>query len=150
MLKKLCGQVIALVAMICIDASAAEYHVNSRSKDAADSNPGSADKPLKTIQAADKFVQPGDTVIVHEGVYREVVQLTKPGTPEKPITIRAADGERVIVSGAGAITGWRKAEAADLEGVANPNLDKLFVADVDWLPERTVQAGEVRLYENGE
>ena len=44
-----------------------EYHVSITGDD---SNPGSASAPLRTVQAAAMLAQPGDTVTVHEGIYR--------------------------------------------------------------------------------
>ncbi len=63
-------------------------------------------------------VEPGDTILVHAGLYREenryrypgsglvspfdgTYYLTKSGTPEKPITIRAAGDGEVVFDGAG-------------------------------------------------
>lgn len=51
--------------------SAKDYHV---APSGSDENPGSRDKPFQTISKAAALAQPGDSVIVHEGVYREWVQ----------------------------------------------------------------------------
>jgi hypothetical protein len=74
-----------------------EYHV---SPDGAASHPGSASKPFGTIGRAVGVAQPGDTVVLHAGTYREAVELTRGGEPGKPIRIVAAPGERVVLSGA--------------------------------------------------
>src|SRR5690242_19530851 len=55
---------------------------------------------ISTIQSAIDIAQPGDTVLVHDGVYRETVQATVSGTADQPITIGAAAGAQPIVSGA--------------------------------------------------
>ena len=46
------------------------YHV---SKNGNDKNIGTEKEPLLTISRAAKLADEGDTVIVHEGVYRENV-----------------------------------------------------------------------------
>lgn len=45
--------------------------VNQKSVRASDRNPGTEARPLKTISAAEKLAQPGDTVLVRAGVYRD-------------------------------------------------------------------------------
>ena len=47
-----------------------EYHVKPTGSDAAC---GDAEHPFATISKAAQMASPGDTVIVHEGVYREQV-----------------------------------------------------------------------------
>jgi hypothetical protein len=49
------------------------YHVAGRSPQASDSNAGTEEKPLKTIGRAAEIVEPGEKVVIHEGVYRECV-----------------------------------------------------------------------------
>ena len=46
-----------------------EYHVSQ--KNGHDWQDGSAEKPFVTISKAAKIAMPGDTITVHEGVYRE-------------------------------------------------------------------------------
>jgi hypothetical protein len=88
--------------------------------------------PFKTIGAAAAEVRPGETILVKGGVYREHVLLTRSGAPGQRITLRAAPGERVVISGAEPITGWRKCSPEELRG--NPDWDKVFCADLDWAP----------------
>ncbi|MBN2513814.1 MAG: DUF1565 domain-containing protein [Sedimentisphaerales bacterium] len=57
---------------------AGEYHVSVKGDD---SNNGSLSQPLKTISAAALIAQPGDTITVHEGVYRERI------TPPVPLSL---------------------------------------------------------------
>lgn len=74
-----------------------------------------AQKPLADVAADEQFrslgqavgqLEPGDVLLVHGGVYREEVAVDKNGTAERPITIRAADGEQVVITGADRITDW--------------------------------------------
>jgi Right handed beta helix region len=61
---------------------------------------------VRTISEAASRVEPGDTVIIHSGIYREKVDIDKSGLPEKPIRFQAAVGQTVIVTGADRISEW--------------------------------------------
>jgi len=61
---------LTLLAFAAVVAQAAEFHVATNG---ADSNPGTKRAPLRTIQRAAELAQPGDTVTVHAGIYRERV-----------------------------------------------------------------------------
>ncbi len=61
---------------------------------------------VRTIAEAASLVEPGDTVIIHGGIYREKVDIEKSGLPERPIRFQAAVGQTVIMSGADRITEW--------------------------------------------
>jgi alpha-L-arabinofuranosidase len=83
-----------------------EYHV---ALTGSDSNPGTALAPLQTIQAAANLAQPGDTVTVHEGVYRERIDPPRGGvSEEKRIVYHAASGETVEIKGSEVIKDWRR------------------------------------------
>jgi hypothetical protein len=56
-----------------------------------DSNAGTAEKPLRTIQRAADLVRPGDKVVVRAGVFLESITIKSSGLPEKPIVF---EGER--------------------------------------------------------
>ena len=64
-----------------------------------DKNPGTKEKPMRTITAASLKTLPGDTVIVGGGVYQESVLIPVSGAPGKPITYKAAPGETVVLDG---------------------------------------------------
>ncbi len=83
------------------------YHV---AKNGSDSNPGTEAEPFLTIQKAAGVLLPGETVILHEGVYEESVRPKYNGTADHPITYKTADGEKAVISGADLITGeWQTA-----------------------------------------
>ena len=87
---------------------AIEYHVATVG---ADENPGSKKKPFLTIQHAAVLAQPGDTITVHEGVYRERVNPPRGGTSDdKRIVYQAAPGENVAIKGSEIVKGWEKLE----------------------------------------
>ena len=79
-------------ALAVCSVPAAEIYVSPNGKAG---NPGTAEAPMKSIRSAVNKAQPGDTVKLLPGVYRENVTVRKSGTAEKPIVIsgvRAADG----------------------------------------------------------
>lgn len=67
--------------------------------------------PLKTISAAAELAQPGDTIIVHEGIYREEVNPPRGGISDaRRILYTAAPGEKVVIKGSEPVTGWTHVE----------------------------------------
>jgi len=82
--------------------SAREIHV---SKGGSDSASGSHARPYLTINKAASIAQPGDTVSVHAGTYREWVKPIHGGSDDgKRITYRAAPGEEILIKGSERIT----------------------------------------------
>ena len=138
---------ITIMLAACIHAAAArEIHVSTQGHD---QNDGSAAKPLLTISAAARIAQPGDTVTVHEGIYRERVNPPRGGeSDEKRITYQAAPGAKVEIKGSEVVTGWEN-EVGDvwkvtlpeeLFGDFNPFADRIRG---DWF------AGKGRLHHTG-
>jgi alpha-L-arabinofuranosidase len=83
-----------------------EYHVAISGHD---DNPGTKSKPFKTISAAAAVAQPGDTITVYGGIYRERVNPPRGGLSDSErITYRAAEGETVIIKGSEEIKGWER------------------------------------------
>ena len=92
------------------------YHVNQAC--GCDCQEGSAEKPFATINQAAQVALPGDTVVVHTGVYRELVQPRWGGKSNtNRITYQAAPGEKVVIKGSEVITNW---EPANLPGASVP------------------------------
>jgi hypothetical protein len=76
------------------------YHVACGHAQASDENPGTDDRPFKTISRAAEVLEPGEKVIVHEGVYRECVRPARGGEgPDRMIAYEAVPGETVVVKG---------------------------------------------------
>lgn len=67
---------------------------------------GTIEQPYKTIARASKFVQPGDTVYLREGIYRETISPDINGTPAQPITYKAYNGENAVINAAEVISGF--------------------------------------------
>lgn len=90
---------------ISFSVSAREYHV---SKTGNDNNKGTLISPLLTIQAAADIAQPGDTITVHAGIYRERVNPPRGGISDNiRIVYRAAKGEKVVIKGSEEVKGWK-------------------------------------------
>jgi hypothetical protein len=73
------------------------YHVSQAR--GSDENTGLEASPLKTISKAAELAMPGDTVLVHAGIYRERVAPPRGGLEGMPITYMAAPGEQVTIRG---------------------------------------------------
>lgn len=117
-------------------------HVDQSHGSADDANQGTdPDRPLLTISAATAAALPGDTVRVAEGVYRESVGFASSGTADKPITLRAAPGERVIVAASDELTNWQPLTEALAEG--NPHYANIYYTDLSWEPDRIEEDREV-------
>jgi alpha-N-arabinofuranosidase len=86
-------------------AGTMEYHVSVTGNE---SNPGTKSNPFLTISRAAKAAQPGDTITVHQGVYRERINPPLGGLSDnKRIVYRAAEGEQVIIKGSEVVKGWQ-------------------------------------------
>lgn len=73
-----------------LDNDAGKTYYVSTSGD--DSNPGTEDRPFRTIQKAANTAGPGDVVIVKSGEYPEHVKTTKGGNNEQSRIVFRADG----------------------------------------------------------
>ena len=69
--------------------------------DGDDSNPGTIERPWKTIQKAAEALQAGDTVYIRAGTYHERVIPKNSGSENCYITYMAYPGEDVIIDGSG-------------------------------------------------
>ena len=111
--------VLIITLTVCVlTGCVTEYHVSTNG---LDSNPGTLAKPFKTISAAAQVAQPGDTITVHEGVYRERINPPRGGTADdKSIVYRAAKGQKVVIKGSEVVKGWKKLQG-DTWKVIIPN-----------------------------
>jgi hypothetical protein len=131
-----------------------EYHVKPSG---SDQNPGTLITPFKTISRAAALARPGDTVVVHEGLYREWVNPARGGTETQRITYQAAPGEQVVITGAEPVKDWENAGGdvwkttvdnalfGAVNPYYNPYAEKIFG---DWLfiqPGKSFHTGEVYL-----
>ena len=78
----------------------------AQTPNASDDNDGSMFKPFRTLAKASAQAQAGDTVIIREGIYREVLAPKNNGTATDPIIFQAAEGENVVISANEELTGF--------------------------------------------
>ncbi|GAA0474514.1 right-handed parallel beta-helix repeat-containing protein [Alkalibacterium indicireducens] len=127
------------------------YYVSKQGSDIAK---GSEAEPFLTINKAASVAIAGDTVIVHEGEYREWVKPQHPGlSNHRRITYQAAEGEKVVIKGSEQITSWEKTEGTvwkavlpnEFFGDYNPFKEEIYG---DWVVDNPGRhLGEV--YVNG-
>ena len=102
------GCAALLAAGNIVVAAGTVFYVTTAGDDA---NPGTEEKPWKTVQKAADTMQPGDTVLIREGIYRENVQPSVGGSNEATrITYKAYPGEVPILSGSERISKWTAVE----------------------------------------
>ncbi|MHB9032110.1 MAG: right-handed parallel beta-helix repeat-containing protein [Anaerolineae bacterium] len=92
------------------------YYVNNQHPAAADDNPGTEERPFRSISRAAELLQPGERVVIAGGVYRESVHPASGGTsPEAMISYEAAPGAEVIVKGSIILEGnWQPSDQWNL------------------------------------
>jgi len=78
-------------------AGAETYCVSPAGEDA---NPGTMERPFKTIQKGLDVVKPGDACEVSAGTYKEALVLKTTGRPDARITLRSRGEEAVTVESA--------------------------------------------------
>lgn len=127
-----------------------EYHVAKKGSDQAR---GTKEDPFLTINKAASLAEAGDTITVHEGIYREWVKpLVKGLSDKRRIIYQVAEDETAVIKGSEIIRNWacvegniwRAVVSNDLFGDYNPYQEKIFG---DWLVtvEETKHLGDVYL-----
>ncbi len=137
-----------ILVLNSIEAASREWHVSLSGND---NDSGTLEFPLRHIQYAANKAQPGDKVIIHEGIYRESVVPVCGGEEGKPIVYQAADGEKVVIKGSEVIKDWKNitgtiwqvAVPNSLFGDFNPYSDTIHG---DWLARgQWAHTGEIYL-----
>jgi alpha-L-arabinofuranosidase len=113
-----------------------EYHV---AKSGSDFGQGTNEYPFLTINKAATVAVAGDTIIVHEGEYREWVKPKNAGLSKyRRITYQAAEGEKVVIKGSERIEEWVHVEGTVWKvelanyffGDYNPYIEEIYG---DWV-----------------
>ncbi len=121
-----------LSTAVAASATAATYYVDASNGN--DSSSGTVDAPWATIRKAVASLQPGDTVLVRGGIYRESITININGTADQRVTIQAYPDETPILEGTRAITGWTQCTANEpglsVLGVVNPHYANIYRARV--------------------
>lgn len=147
-----CLLVPSALFLLSSPVSATEYHVSPKGDDA---NPGTAARPYRTISAAARAAQPGDTITIHAGTYRERVTPPRGGTSDtQRITYQAAPGEVAEIKGSEVVRGWKPYQGSVWKvslpktffGAYNPFLD---VIEGDWFTDKGRRHHTGAVYLNG-
>lgn len=149
--RRISWLILLLNLLIYSQAFATEYHVSKTGNKAAT---GTAEDPFNTISTAAEVARAGDTITVHEGIYREMIRPTQGGTNDlNRIVYRAAKGEKVVIKGSEVIDKWKK--DGPLWKVVLPNS---FFKDYnpyavelqgDWLNKKGINHHTGEVYLNG-
>lgn len=125
------------------------WHVSPMGSDV---NEGTMEKPIRTISKAAYYAIASDTVLIHEGVYREWVSPANGGiNKQRQITYMAAPGEEAWIKGSEVVQDWKKVASGVWEatvpntlfGNYNPFALKIWG---DWLINKVdMHLGEVYL-----
>ena len=123
---------VTVCMWLCAVADARIWHVSVKKLPGIESMP--------TIAQATANVEAGDTIIVHSGVYREKVIIDRSGRPDRPITLEAAVGADVVMTGADDLTEWT--ETVGQDHIANTPWPHRFVS---WTPNGTHPSDDYHL-----
>lgn len=111
-----------LIGLTFFSAASATGRDVYLSPDGDDANPGSIDRPWRTLDQVNKEAQPGDTFHLLPGQYAGPLSPVRSGEPDRPIVFRAVQrhlAELVLESGRGPVV--------VLEGRKHITLDGLHV-----------------------
>jgi hypothetical protein len=97
--------ILLLISLFSVASGAQNIYVAAKGNDSSD---GSLETPYHTIQKAANMAQPGDTVWIRSGTYRESISPSTDGTLAQAIVFSAYPGEEVVISGCDLLTGWRE------------------------------------------
>jgi hypothetical protein len=107
----------------CLSVAAATLHVNVKGDGQGD---GSAAKPFRTIQEAAEKAEPGDTVLVAPGIYRERIAPPRGGKEGAPIVFRSSEKHGAVVRGS---TPWKPTWKKVAAGIYSGPVDESLFAD---------------------
>ena len=133
--------VFSALLLLAQPVYAVTWVVNNGFAGAADGNPGTPEKPLLTINEAAERAQPGDTVLVHGGIYRERVAPKNGGKEGQPIIYQAAPGEAVAIKGSDVWTHWKPVAehpgvfAAEIAGHVPAGIPNPFLIGISIAPK---------------
>jgi hypothetical protein len=113
------------------------WHVSETGRDGRD---GSAGQPVRTVQFAVDRAKPGDTIILHPGFYPDPVRITRGGTKDRPLVIRAAEPWQAVLDsnrGAPVMIGIHGAPHVEIHGLEIRWYGRVAI-EIDESPHATV------------
>jgi hypothetical protein len=136
----------ATVALCAAAKPATSLYVSAKGND---SNPGTREKPLLTLQHAADLAKPGDTVDVRGGKYCERLAVTSSGNATQGyITFRSEPGETAMVDGSCLTPAIGDSPLVVLRNVSYVKIEGLEVANYRTADAARVPAG-IRVYGHG-
>lgn len=84
-----------------VSGSGSENNRYYVSKTGSDRNPGTFERPFRTIQQGCNILKPGDSLYIRGGEYKEKIIIIRSGTDKGSIKIQPYGKERVILNGKG-------------------------------------------------
>ena len=106
---------LIIACILTAQIALADLYISSSG---SDTNPGTHEAPFRTIQKAADLAEPGDTVWIGPGVYRETIRPANSGTSEAPITYRSwssFEGEQAILTGTDKVDGaWTQVNSSNV------------------------------------
>jgi len=97
------------------------------SPDGNDSHSGSYQSPWQTIQHGADRLQPGDTLIIRDGVYRisQEIRPSNSGTPDQWITYYVLPGEKAVIDAEGFVSADSEGTYPSRLGLGSFHLEKV-------------------------
>ncbi|MFV0366386.1 MAG: right-handed parallel beta-helix repeat-containing protein [Mangrovibacterium sp.] len=141
---------ICLVALAIPSMAAADIWVSPKGKD---SNDGTKEKPYASLNMAvrkarelrrlhDDAIADGINIIMQGGTYElyEPLQIRPEdsGTATSPTTVKAADGDEVVISGGVQVKAWQKL-ATNVTGLPKEARGKVWVTDSPYVGGRQLE-----------
>jgi len=117
------AKLIPTMLSLTTPVHSATYYVAQGAPNASDENPGSVEKPWKTLTHAAEMAQEGDTVYIKAGTYRQQLQPENDG-----VTFLAFGDDRVVLLPDDKITviepsAWSKAPDQEFVYVCKPEVE---------------------------
>jgi parallel beta-helix repeat protein len=97
---------IFTTSLFRVEAEGTTFHVDAAR--GSDDFTGTPSEPYKTISRASGMAQPGDTILIHKGVYHEQLSRGNSGTPDAPIIYAGTDHGKVFMQGSVRVKDWRR------------------------------------------
>jgi parallel beta-helix repeat protein len=130
---------MGLISLVPATGLSTDYYVSNTHPQAIDANPGTLTRPIRTIAAAAKIAQGGDTIRIFAGTYRETVEFPHGGSGTRnPLIVRSMPGAQVAIKGSDRLTQWTPHAGAIWQRANWPvNSQQVFV---DGLPLQQIGA----------